>query len=993
MKIFGAHIHNLMSIALALVSVGAIDVARAEKMDAEIHTVVIEKLEQSLRETRESDNLSLRPTRARLADLYAERARLRAMNEAEANCGDCRGALDDRKKALSLYETVLREAEPSGRGPLLLQMAQMRELNGELKKAEGHYDQIVRERGTRRHTAPVLAEAYLGRAEAFFARGDVDRAQKDFEEAAKLVGPGRKGHVQSRIAWCQLNRGEQDKAVRSLVRILRTPDLLTRESSTGATYDSSFHEDIARDLATFMARGNVTGHDIQLLESLAPEHARKGTLRHLASECERLGQKKAAITVWTVEAKYETSTAERLEAMVRIAQIRFDLGEKKQALSGMRAALAEWSKNGCDDEQICAGLKTRLRDLVVAWNKSEKKNPSALLLEAYIAYIGAFGDEMEMDHWAAQVARAQKKHATAAGLFARSANLAVASKEKGARQILESSLVGEVEMAEISKDLKAREAAYDHYLQLNPSGAIAAKVSYQRAHLSYERGQMDEASERFHAFVVSPACKSRDKETQRLCVQAADLDLDALAGMKKHALVQGRALEYAKLVPARRTEYARISRTAVLKQAEGAETSVAIAKLAEADFTAATSEERVRFLKSYLALTEKARDLDATARAADSLLATKGISGADREFALGKKAWAAEMSLDFDRAYGVVRQMKLASMRPEDRAMKLALLAELSGRDPKRHQIEFLRVSRDGFKKAFVRAKMIRESRNPQMELSKHERALAAYPSLLAPVTLEVFAKTGNVSMAKRILRNRRVATEPAGRALARELFLREFASHERALSRHGLKSGSDALVQRSITERLKLLARAEKAGNEAIGLRDWAAQIVALTAISRENRRLYSDIVALPVPRKLKGERRRQYQQLVEKNARVYWRKHEQVEHKLATLWADRDSSSRLQNDYRTAQPLVQSLIASEMRKLVEIAPDSRRGELASLLRDGVSRPSERELAAARREVKENPFSAATLGKLRDLEVGRGRETMVTYLDARLLKLRGEKQ
>jgi len=989
--VFTSKMIVLAALTSAMVG-GGPNLARAEKMDAAIHTVVIEKLEQTLKETRESENLSLRPTRARLADLYAERARLRAMNEAETNCNECTGALEDRKKALALYDVVLREADRANRGPLMLQMAQMRELNGEFKKAESLYNQVVTE-GRSQHAAAVLSEAYLGRAEALFAHGDVNKAQKDFETAHRLVGPGRKGQVMSRIAWCQLNKGEQGQAVRTMIHILETPDLLTRESSEGTAYDASFHEDIARDLATFLARGDVTRREIRLMESLAPERAKKETLRHLAGECERLGQKKAAIEVWAIEAKYETTPAERLEAMVRIAQIRFELGEKKEALAGMRAALAEWARNGCADGEICSGLKLRLRNLVIAWNKSEKKAPSALLLDAYLAYLGQFGDDMEMNQWAGEAARGLKKYAVAAGLFHKSAGLASTSKEKNAKQLLETALHGEVEMAEISKDPGAREKSYEHYLALNPNGAINAKVRYQRAHVSYERGQMAEASNRFHEFAASFACQKSGQETQQLCVQAADLDLDALAGMRAHATVQARGLEYAKLFPARRQEYGRISRTAVLKQAEGMEPQAAIAKLAEADFTAATTAERVKYLKTYLALTEKARDLEATRRGADALLATPGLSASDREFALGKKAWAAEMALDFAQAYSIVRKMKLASMRADEKAMKLTLLAELSGNDPKPHELEFLRASRDGFQKAFVQAKMVRASRHPQVELAKYEKSLRAYPALLASVTLEVFAKTGNISIAERILRDRRVVAEPAGRALARELFVRDFLSLERAVSRHRLHAGSDALMQASLAQRLKMLAQAEKAGNQAIASRDWAAQIVALSLIARENRRTYGDIVALPVPKKLKGEQRRKYQIAVEANARVYLRKHDQVAQKLAELWADSASQEELARDYRTAQPMVRGLIATELRKLSEIAPDSRRSEIASVLRNGVQMPSEKALADARREAKEKPFSAVSLGKLRDLEVVRGRETMVAYLDARLLKLRGEKQ
>ncbi len=988
MKTLSGRINRVMVVA-ALGGTLALS-ARAEKMDAEIHTVVIQKLEQSLEETREDSNLSLRPVRARLADLYAERARLRAMNEAEANCSECKGALDDRQRALRLYDVVLSEAPSKNRGPLMLQMAQMRELNGEFKKAEGLYDQLVTE-GKNKHSNDFLAEAYVGRAEARFARGEMVRAQGDFEEAYKLVKQGRKGQILSRIAWCHLNRGNQGEAVRTLVRILETPQLLTRESSTGMSYDASFHDDIARDLATFFARGDVGRREIRQIESLAPDTSKKETLRHFASECERLGQKKAAIEVWAVEANYESTPAERLETKVRIAQIRFDLGEKKEALLGMRGALADWGNSGCTDAEICSGLKLRLRNLVIAWNRSEKKQPSSLLADAYLAYVGHFQDDMEMTIWAAEVARAQKRYATAASLFYKSALLASTSKEKGAGKILESGLVGEVEMAEISKDLKTRELSYDHYLKLNPNGAIASKVRYQRAHVAYERGDMNEASRRFYEFAASGSCRSGSgsKETHKLCIQAADLDLDALVGIKAHATVQTRGIEYARAFPARSQEYSKISRTAVLKQAEGKEPSVAIAKLAEADFTGATTAERVHYLKTYLALTERARDIEGTRRAAETLAKTKGISTGDYELALAKQAWAAEMALDFERAYSLTQKMKLGSMRADDRAMKLALLAELAGRNPKPHELEFLRVSRDGFQKALMQAKIVRASRYPLVEFAKFERNLRSHPALMANLGLDVFARTGNISFARRMLSSRQVASEPAGRVVARELFLRDFLPIERSLARHRLNSASDSLVQRTLSERIRLLQSAETNANQAIHAQDWSAQIVALSVLSRENERIYHDILQLPAPKKLKGKELTKYERLVEANARGYLRKHEQIDKKLNGLWVDAASQRQLERDYRQANPMVRSLIAAELRRVADLAPTGVRTQIEDSLRNGAQMPSERQVAEARREAKEQPFSTMTLSKLRELEVVRGRETMVAYLDARLLKLK----
>lgn len=992
--------------ALMIAVVIAADPAQAEKMDAEIHTVVIQKLEQALTRVREDETISLKPVRARLADLYADRARLRAMNEAENNCTACKGAREDRQKALNLYERVVVEAAKENRGPLILQMAQLSELNTNFKKAESLYNEIVSE-GVTKHSKEVIAEGFIGRAEARFARGDLNRAQSDFESALKLVGTGRKGQILHRIGWCQLNKGEQVQAVHTLIHILETGDLLTRDSSEGASFDSSFQEDIARDLATFLARGSVSRREISLLESLTPEAARRETMKHFANECDRLGQKKVALEAWMVEAKYEETTSARLEALVRIAQIRFDLGQKQQAFQGIQSSVKFWKEKGCDEAETCKSIQNRIRMLVVNWNKSEKKNPSSLLVDAYLAYLDGFSDDMEMTQWAAEIARVQKRYGTAATLYHKGAILAFdsmasnsvassASKIKSARSVLENGLVGEVEMAELSKDPMTRERSYNHYLELNPNGAIHAKIRYQRAHVAYEKGDMNEASARFHEFASSAFCKIKLAEKPKaLCLQAADLDLDALVGLKAHAIVQARGTEYAHLFPKRQGEFLKITRTAVLKQAEGQEPKSAIAKLAEADLTGATTAERVRFLKTWLSLAEKSHDLVGARVAAGHLLNTKGLSGQEYEFALGKIAWVAETTLNFNEAFQVVKKMKLAGLRPEERAMKLSLLADLSGNDSRPYDDEILRKSRDSQQKSAIRVKLVRSSKRPLVELAKHEAALRSSPTLYAQLALEVFAKTGNYAIASRAVSIKAVAKEPAGRVLVRELFIHEFTQIDNIIARHQLETFSELATQKSLIQRLNLVAGAEKVANKAIAIHDWTSQVLALSMLVREEQRLYKEIIKLPVPKKLKGVERTQYTKLIEAKARGFQHKSDEVSKKVDLLWGQSQAQAAIESDMKTVQsPAVRALLANELRRLSFVAPSAIRRQLTEELEMKSSIPSEQQVALARQEAKERPFNFQAIARLRDLEVVRGGETIVAYLDARLLTLKnGEKK
>ena len=993
---------TLAALSLAFVGTSAGSVAFADaKMDAETHTVVIEKLEESLKRAKEDETVSLRPVRSRLADLYADRARLRAMAEAERSCQDCKEAYNDRLRALQLYDTVVKEAPQAAKGPLLLQMAHINELTQQPKNAAAIYERVANE-GVRKHEKSVVAEALIGRAEARFSNGKLEAAEVDFNSAIKISPPSRRGVLLHRIAWVHLNQGKQKQAVGDLVRILKNPDLMVRSSSEGESFDASFQEDVARDLATFMARGPVTMKDIRLVESLTPDRSKGDTLKHFASECDRLGQKPAAIDAWAVAVQYEKNPAERLEALVRVAQLRFDLGQRKEALAGMKQAVGFWQEKGCVDPKaegeekpatgLCDQLQQRLRKIVLDWNRLEKGKNSPQLYDAYRTYLAQFGNDGEMNQWGGDVARALKRYSEASALYHKSSLITarVQPQTKESKNLLESATVGEIEMAEITKDKNSREAAYDHYLALNPNGVINAKVRYQRAHVAYEKGDSRQASNRFHDFAASQVCRSgANAETAKLCSQAADLDLDSLVLLRDHAMVEARATEYASIYGGRRDEFHRIARTSVLKQTEGANPKSALAKLATVNLAGATVEERVRYWKTRIALGEQAQDLNEVRSASTGLMRTKGISDSDKEFSQGKMAWAAEMSLDFEEAYSITRRMKLSSLPADERAMKLSLLAELAGRNPTPHHMEFLRVTRDQGKSALVRAKLVRSSRSPVREMAKHESYLQRYPQIYAPLAFEAFARSNDSRFAQRALGVRGVVQQPAGQALRRELFFREFAKLDRQIATQKIRAHSDAVMQRSLGDRLKLLGTVEQAGNQAISFGDWPSQLITLSVASRENKRLYGDILALPVPRNLKGAQRQTYIATVNGQAQTYLQKHQAIESKLAGFWSDRQTFDAMTAEYTAASPEIRALLGRELRQIAQIAPSSVRSQLETGMANSDIAKLSQEASRATADAKQRPFNVSSIERLRRVENARGRETMVAYLDARITKMK----
>ncbi len=960
-----------------------------ENMDSETHTVVIDKLEMSLRKAQDDETISLAPVRARLADLYSDRARLRDL---AAKGGASKDARSDRARALELYVLVLKEASKEERGSILVHMSHLNSMLARNKEALAIWQLIITE-GPSKHAPAILQQAYAGRAETLYQRGEFKKARTDFEVALRFAPAVKRGPLAHRIAWCNLNLDDQETAVEQLVQILKSPSLLKRESTEGSATDEAFEDEVANDLATFVARGRVTSEQIALVEKLAPKRSKLAVTKHLAEETERLGQPRAALEAWAIVQKYEPRGADRLQVSSRVARLRYNLGDKAGSLKAIQVAMKDWSQ--CNEKLDCDNLRKEIRNLITDWAKAETKKPSENLLGAFVSYVSVFSDDMEMTYFGAETAKAVKQSVVANSLYHKAALLARSSKDAKAAQILESSLTNEVEMAELApkeEGYALRQAAYDFYISMSPKGDINHKVRYQRARLPYEMGNNAEASARLEAFAKSTQCRSASAADAQLCIQAADLDLDARVLLKDDVAVEKGALQYARLIPSKKLEYLKIARTSALKQAAGMEPSAAIAKLASINTEGMDRDESLRLLKTRMSLSEKTHDLPALKAAAAQLLKTPKIDAKDHEYALSRLAYAAEMQFDFGQAYAYSSKMEMPQLSDADRELKLAMFAELAGKDPRKHEEKFLQMSKSAAKRSVVRAKVVRSAKNKARELARQVE-LKRYPSIYAPLVLEIYASTGDRSFAERELRSKVVSAQPAGKVLARQLFLADFAKVDSKISMHRIRSKSDSLMQRTLAERINLIGQVEKQAAKAIKTGDWTTQAVTLAVLSRENNRLYSDVMALPVPARLRGKDRLQYQQMVEQQANVFLQKHQAIEQKLQGFWNDAKAFQAMVDDYSTAKPELRRLMAREIKTLARVAPGDRQTTLNKAMREGVDVASKAEVASATLDARQAPFDAGSLAKLRELEESRSRETMVAYLDARLSTLKGSKE
>lgn len=949
-------------------------------MDETTHDEVIKRLEMGI-ESMDKSEAELPGIQVRLADLYADRARLKAMNELNNNCSECKGAKEDRARAIELYNKALPKTGKANQGKIVLQIAHLQNLNDQSQKSVQLYKKVIA--NPKAYTSPVKGLAYASVAEIYFKKGDFKTAKKNYELARKQEINNR-AFVEYRLAWCQLNLGQFDQAVKTLSNLLQNPEMLATMTTDGKAVDPTFVQDVSADLARFIARTDIGPAKIDLLKQLSPDVTRKHNLKTLANEAERLGKKNASVAVWAVYAEEgEVGTDEKLEIQARLAQIYYDMGNEPAAVTSYEKALELWKRHGCSQQEMCEELKSRLRRFVTSWHKSEGKKPTMGLFRAYVAYVQLF-PETEMVHWAAQVGASIKQYAQAGALFHQAA---LQAKDKNQPNIFEGSLLGEIEMAEAQKDPKAQEAAYNFYLSVNPQGPQAFQVSYQRAQLFAANKRYQDAFNEFHFLAATAAGPAEMK------VKSADLALDNLVALKDDAGLQVRGLEYARLFPARKAEYLKISRTATMNivannlKSDRSDYKANLVALNAVNLDGADQNEKLKFYKNKILVAQKALDLDSVDNTADKMLQLK-LSSSDREWAMAQKVWVSELQLNFAQAYQLTRQMNTAHLSRSDRELRLALLADLAGMDARKHNEAYLRTTNNVRAGNLVRVTLIKNSSSPWRELEKHKRQLALTPDLLAGITLETFARDNNLNKAQYMLNTTRIGRYAAGQTLARHIQMRDFKTFNRKISAHQLYGYNDTVMRKTIRERLRLIGQSERLAHSALRNHDWTLQVLTLTQLARENRRLYSNILALPVPRNLNKDQKAQYQQLLNNQSRPYLARAEKIESELSQMWHS-NSVQNLQNAFMTASNDLQRLYRVEITELAAIAPSGAQNRLQNLLNTPYKRPSQRDILLARRELRADPFDISKAKTLRELEAQNGRPAMVVYLDERITQLK----
>src|SRR5690606_12161939 len=178
-------------------------------------------------------------------------------------------------------------------------------------------------------------------------------------------------------------------------------------------------------------------------------------------------------------------------------------------------------------------------------------------------------------------------------------------------------------------------------------------------------------------------------------------------------------------------------------------------------------------------------------------------------------------------------------------------------------------------------------------------------------------------------------------------------------LSRHRLRSSGPKNLRNSIQERINLIAKVEKAADRAIRKKDFTLQLVALSNLSIENKRLAQDILNLPAPKGLKASQRAEYRKLIEAQVAPYKQKSQLLISKTDELWNQREDSIILDiMDLSTqTKSAGHKLAAEELAAVNKIAKKLKYKSLTLTKKWQQRQKLSQELSNVRSLVSKNPF------------------------------------
>ncbi len=963
--------NTFMSVAVAFsLCLGLIVVAGPVSAAAgDTETLLINKLTNVFLKLPEGNPTKNKIT-LRLADLHAERGRLQQKAELEKGCIECHNGLADRQKALEYYEYALPTLKGEARQNVMVQVGHIYEVLGENNKAISFYKKVIASTSGR-----GAVEAQFSLAEIYFKQRDFASAKVFYQKALASESFTRRGLASFRLAWCHYNIGKITAAVEGLEQILRSPKLLTRGGESMVNVDQDFKSEVAKDYTVFMAHSSqIDIAAIKKVYALSPEKTRIENISFLAKELERLGRVQQAQQAWELVVAETADPQIRMEGLVYLASLKMTGSQKQEILPYLKRAFRNWtSLQGCKDQRQCDELKKRIRRLVFDWNRSEKKNPSESLLEAYGGYFTVEKTDREAYELASQAAT-QAKDYDKAYRWNQAAYKLAKTKENQ-----ESLLVRRIEIAELAKNQNWLLASQKFYLERSPQKTKSTEIRYQMAQQKYDAKDYQAAAEEFKTLASHPSTPARLK------LQAAEMALDGLVLAKNDLLIERWASEFARLFPTKRKRFMSLAGQSVLSQTAALSASdtndlEAWNTLNRFDVTTADPDKAKTYYKNKVILARKLKKFGEMDGALRSFLQLKNLSAEERTFGLENKVWLSELQLNFDEAYASYKKLNTKKW------LELARLADLAEKPSSQHYYRYLKGEPDPELAFSICVKLVKEAKSYGSNQKPCRPYLSKNPNFLAGLLMEIYSGRKNSKQIAALLKANGLASTPAARVLQRGFLIDQGERDIARLKKHSL-DGRTHRITKSLQRRMNLITRFEKTIAKATETQDWLTQTLFLTELQQQYLRFFNELLGLPTPKDLTTEEQQQYLSLLSQQAAPYKEKADQIQFKIDELWQNEAAIDQVYANYHKAPVELQALLKPQIEKMKAVSTPERAARFDLVARQEVKKtmPSLALLETARQQVKSSPLSKTALRNLISLETKRGYKPMIIYLNSRL--------
>ncbi len=389
--------------------------------------------------------------------------------------------------------------------------------------------------------SPLSPQTFILIGERHFDTGQVFKAASAYQKAVAYRDEHWTAFALYKLAWCQHNLGIYEERDETMVRAVLASAPRPGQSDRGRV---TLQEEATRDLVGFLAENHDATSARRVLDRIGRPDLMPSMLARLGEKQFEYGRFEQAIGTWRRLLDEAPLGADAPELASRIYDAHRKLGRSQEALATLEDASRRYgpgspwaAANGPEAVQAAANsLETDLRALAVSVHQDIKgmggearQTRIAVADRGYTLYLERFPEgehSVDIRYAYAELLYTTRRYGDAYQQYM--AVVAADPKGEHAKFCAESAMYAAEKMraaapppapGTLSEADRAFIAASDQYMALF-GGPKARAVTYKVAYLFYERGMLQEASERFRV-VIALDPKAQEAE------QAANLILDS----------------------------------------------------------------------------------------------------------------------------------------------------------------------------------------------------------------------------------------------------------------------------------------------------------------------------------------------------------------------------------------------------------------------------------------------------------------------------------